>query len=317
MQEAKCERLALADASLRAAMRPQHPKLRRDPSTQATSTLATMMLQHSHPHHQSVSSSVPSSLPSSVPPSEPPSDPTSQPPSVPPPAVNEMGVPPIVPTAVPPVVTWPVFRSPSARALFVLVFAPGAAGTTAKATLGLLEQLGREASVVVRRCEPVRWDTRDAGSAHNCQAVLHVAAAAANDYPLRRIVLCGASFGSRVVAEVLRRHHAALPARTARALIICGYPLQAPGEPVDHVQARALHLLALPSGLRVLFVQGECDEYLGPLGLGALRGVMGRMACHTELHVVPRGGHGMPAAADLKRLTAVRQALLTFLAKLP
>jgi len=31
---------------------------------------------------------------------------------------------------------------------------------------------------------------------------------------------------------------------------------------------------------------------------------------------VPRGGHGMPAAADSKRLTAVRQALLTFLAKL-
>jgi hypothetical protein len=44
---------------------------------------------------------------------------------------------------------------------------------------------------------------------------------------------------------------------------------------------------------------------------------MGRMACATELHVVARGGHGMPGAADLKQLTAVRQALLTFLAKLP
>jgi predicted alpha/beta-hydrolase family hydrolase len=271
-------------------------------------------------------SELPSELPSvpppavietSVPPSVPPSELPSVPPSVPPPAVNETSVPPSVPAAVPPAVTWPIFRSPPAKARFVLVFAPGAGGTTAKAMLGLLEQLEREASVVVRRCEPVRWETRDAGSAHNCQAVLHVAADAANDYPLRRIVLCGASFGSRVVAEVLRRHHAALPARTARALIMCGYPLQAPGEPVDHVQARAMHLLALPSGRRVLFVQGECDEYLGPLGLAALRGVMDRMACATELHVVPRGGHGMPAAADSKRLTAVRQALLTFLAKLP
>lgn len=239
-----------------------------------------------------------------------------------PPAVNEPSVPPSVPlnvsTTVPPAVrSWPVFRSPPAGAGFVLVFAPGAGGTTAKATVRLLEQLEREAGVVVRRCEPVCWDTRDAGSAHNCDPVLQVAAAAAFDYPLRRIVLCGASFGSRVVAEVMSRHHAALPARTALVLILCGYPLHAPGEPAEHTAARATHLLELPSGLRVLFVQGECDKYLGPLGLGALRGVMDRMACAVELHVVARGGHGMPAAADLKRLTAVRKALLTFLARLP
>lgn len=285
-------------------MRPQHPQLWRAPSAHPTSATATMMLQHSRPH------------PPSVPPSVPPSELPSSLPSVPPPAVNEMGVPPSVPPAVPPAVTWPVFRSPPAKGRFVLVFAPGAGGTTAKGMLGLLEQLERAADAIVRRCEPVRWDTSDAGSAHNCQAVLDVAAAAAIAYPLRRIVLCGTSFGSRVVAEVVRRRRESLPARTARALILCGYPLQAPGEPAYHV-ARAMHLLALPSGLRVLFVQGECDEYLGPLGLGALRGVMDRMACVTELHVVPRGGHGMPAAADLKRLTAVRQALLTFLATLP
>ena len=254
-------------------------------------------------------------MPTSVQPSEPPSEPPSVPSSVPP---NEpLSVPPSqLPSVPPPVVTWPVFRSPPAKGRFVLVFAPGAGGTTAKGMLGLLEQLERAADAIVRRCEPVRWDTSDAGSAHNCQAVLDVAAAAAIAYPLRRIVLCGTSFGSRVVAEVVRRHRESLPARTALALILCGYPLQAPGEPAYHV-ARAMHLLALPSGLRVLFVQGECDEYLGPLGLGALRGVMDRMACVTELHVVPRGGHGMPAAADLKRLTAVRQALLTFLATLP
>jgi predicted alpha/beta-hydrolase family hydrolase len=234
---------------------------------------------------------------------------------MPTPAVNETSVPPSVPPAVPPAVTWPIFRSPPAKARFVLVFAPGAGGTTAKAMLGLLEQLERAADAIVRRCEPVRWDTFDAGSAHNCQAVLDVTAAAAIAYPLRRIVLCGTSFGSRVVAEVMRRHREALPARTARALILCGYPLQAPGLSAD--PTRAMHLLGLPSGLRVLFVQGECDEYLGPRGLGALRAVMGRMACAPELHVVARGGHGMPGAADLKQLTAVRQALLTFLAKLP
>ena len=244
----------------------------------------------------------------------PPSELPSSLPSVPPPAVNEMGVPPSVPPAVPPAVTWPVFRSPPAKGRFVLVFAPGAGGTTAKGMLGLLEQLERAADAIVRRCEPVRWDTSDAGSAHNCQAVLDVAAAAAIAYPLRRIVLCGTSFGSRVVAEVVRRHRESLPARTARALILCGYPLQAPGLSAE--PARAMHLLGLPSGLRVLFVQGECDEYLGPRGLGALRAVMGRMACAPELHVVARGGHGMPAAADLKQLTAVRQALLTFLATL-
>lgn len=245
----------------------------------------------------------------------PPSELPSSLPSVPPPAVNEMGVPPSVPTALSPAVTWPIFRSPPAKARFVLVFAPGAGGTTAKAMLGLLEQLERAADAIVRRCEPVRWETRDAGSAHNCHTVLDVAAAAAIAYPLRQIVLCGTSFGSRVVAEVMRRHREALPARTARALILCGYPLQAPGLSAE--PARAMHLLGLPSGLRVLFVQGECDEYLGPRGLGALRAVMGRMACAPELHVVAQGGHGMPAAADLKQLTAVRQALLTFLATLP
>lgn len=246
----------------------------------------------------------------------PPSELPSSLPSVPPPAVNEMGVPPSVPTTLSPAVTWPIFRSPPAKARFVLVFAPGAGGTTAKAMLGLLEQLERAADAIVRRCEPVRWDTFDAGSAHNCQAVLDVAAAAAIAYPLRRIVLCGTSFGARVVAEVMRRHRESLPARTARALILCGYPLQAPGEPAYHM-ARAMHLLGLPSGLRILIVQGECDAFLGPRGLGALRAVMGRMACAPELHVVPRGGHDMPAASDLKQLTAVRQALLTFLATLP
>ena len=81
------------------------------------SLLATMMHQNSHPH------------PPSEPPSVPPSELPSVPPSVPPPAVNETSVPPSVPPAVPPAVTWPIFRS---KGRFVLVFAPGAGGTTAK-----------------------------------------------------------------------------------------------------------------------------------------------------------------------------------------
>ena len=130
--------------------------------------------------------------------------------------------------------------------------------------------------------------------ASNCGHVLAAAAAAHAAHPGSAVVLCGASFGCRVVAEVMARDP---PPYVSRTIVLCGYPLIGQsGSSTD----RTGHLLRLPADVRACFVEGDKDPFLGPTGLASLREVAGRMAAAHEIHVVAHGGHTVPQAGALK-----------------
>ena len=139
----------------------------------------------------------------------------------------------------------------------VLVFAPGAGGSTARAMRELQETELRARGLAVARCddEPLdtgekRWVTSAAGHQGNLAHVVAVCRRAAQRYPDAPLVLCGASFGCRVLAETLRTAREELPAACRRdALICCGYPLHAEGKPEGADPKRAAHLLQLPDSL--------------------------------------------------------------------
>lgn len=111
--------------------------------------------------------------------------------------------------------------APSARGT-VLVFEPGAGGSTAKAMVELHAQL-EAAGVHVYWCDPARRNVRNPGHHSNTSRVIATAASAAAAHPGARIVLGGASFGNRVVAELLRTRRDELPPANANALVSCGY----------------------------------------------------------------------------------------------
>ncbi len=200
----------------------------------------------------------------------------------------------------------------------VLVFAPGAGGATANAMRALHVQLEAR-GMAVWRCDDQtmgagerRWVTQNAGHTGNLSHVLAVTARAAAAHPNVPLVLIGASFGCRVLAELLSSRRAELPATAvADAVVCCGFPLHAPGKPEGADPRRAAHLLSLPSATRVLFVQGADDEFLGVRGMQALHDVRGRMAARSEVHVVACGEHTVPHAKSngLKALGTTREAV--------
>ena len=135
---------------------------------------------------------------------------------------------------------------------------------------------------------------RGLNPASNCGHVLAAAAAAHAAHPGSAVVLCGASFGCRVVAEVMARDP---PPYVSRTIVLCGYPLIGQsGSSTD----RTGHLLRMPADVRACFVEGDKDPFLGPRGLPTLREVAGRMAAAHEIHVVAHGGHTVPQAGALK-----------------
>ena len=95
----------------------------------------------------------------------------------------------------------------------VLVFAPGAGGSTAKAMKALQDGQLTAHGLAVFRCDdqPVdraceaRWITSSAGCAKNVAHVVAVARRAAAAHPGVPLLLCGASFGNRVICEVCSR----------------------------------------------------------------------------------------------------------------
>ena len=192
----------------------------------------------------------------------------------------------------------------------VLVFAPGAGGSTAKAMRALQDEKLRVSGIFVLRCDDVplsageaRWATQSAGAKSNLEHVVSVAKLASSRHPHLPIFFCGASFGCRVLAEALRTRRDELPAKVdANALICCGYPLHKPGAPEGADPKRAGHLHQLPRSVTTIFVQGERDEFLGPRGIDALRDTMKEMSGHTSLVEVPGGGHTVPGASGLKQL---------------
>ena len=191
----------------------------------------------------------------------------------------------------------------------VLVFAPGAGGSTAKAMRDLHESELRERGIHVMRCDDellasgeARWVTKSAGADGNLAHVVAVATRAAAAHPGLPVFLCGASFGCRVLAEVLRLRRDELPSSVrADALICCGYPLHKLKAPEGADPRRAEHLLRLPPTVSTLFVQGEKDEFLGERGLTSLRETMGQMGGEAVLTEVPGGGHTVPSATGLKQ----------------
>lgn len=91
----------------------------------------------------------------------------------------------------------------------VLVFAPGAGGTTAKTMRTLQNDYLAASGLVVVRCDDhcisegeACWVTSSPGCAKNIALVLRVANEAAASHPDLPLLLCGASFGNRVLCEV-------------------------------------------------------------------------------------------------------------------
>jgi predicted alpha/beta-hydrolase family hydrolase len=180
-----------------------------------------------------------------------------------------------------------------------------------------------EAGVHLYRCDPGNWNTRSPGHAANISRVLGVVQTAAADHPdAPRIVLGGASFGNRVLAELLRTRFDDLPPQTCRALLACAYPLHAQGKPEGADPKRAAHLTQLPAACHVLFVQGTLDPFLGQRGMAALHDVTAKMSARTQIHEVTGGTHNVPEAKGLAKLgvskaqvvSGVRDAILGFLA---
>ena len=203
--------------------------------------------------------------------------------------------------------------SAATPASVVLVFAPGAGGTTAKDMRSLQEVEFRARGMIVVRCDdhPLgagesRWVTMSAASKGNLAHVAAVVARAAEAHPATPIFLVGASFGCRVLAELLcsASHESTLARLGVRtgALICCGYPLHKPDAPEGADPKRAAHLLKLPPSVTTLFVQGSKDEFLGARGLAALRDVTAQMQGPARIAEVPGGGHTVPKAAGLKAL---------------
>ena len=191
----------------------------------------------------------------------------------------------------------------------VLVFAPGAGGQTAKAMKVLQDTRLRAAGIACCRCDDAvvgpdekRWNTFQPGSKANLAHVAAVAARAAAAHPGLPIFLGGASFGNRVLAELLAAPPAELPSAVRRdALLSCGYPLHKTGKPEGADPKRADHLLRLPASVRTLFVQGSEDEFNGPRRMAALRDVTSQMKGDAEIVEVPGGGHTVPGATGLKQ----------------
>lgn len=135
----------------------------------------------------------------------------------------------------------------------VLIFAPGAGGATARAMRALHKNELNVPGLHIYCCDDFtpgpgesRWVTMNAGNAANAQHVLAVVATVTGKHPSLPVVLCGASFGNRVIAEVLRTHRDELPPAVANAMIACGYPLNKEGAPDGADPKRPAHMLKLP-----------------------------------------------------------------------
>ena len=132
----------------------------------------------------------------------------------------------------------------------------------------------------------VGWPTKGhATAASNNDHVLAAAASAHAVHPTSTVVLCGASFGCRVVAEGMARDP---PPYVSRTIVLCGYPLIGQG---GSSPDRTGHLLRLPADVHACFVEGDKDTFLGPTGLASLREVAGRMRATCGIYELKGGTH--------------------------
>ena len=198
--------------------------------------------------------------------------------------------------------------SASNVAAAVIVFAPGAGGRTARDMVSMHQKLATWHNIQVVRCgagapgqESVNWNNINPGMNNNLNEIVAACTTADTAHPGAPIFLCGASFGCRVLAEVLRTGTGSLPSAVrTNTLICCGYPLIAKDKqpPCANATQRANHLIRLPNTVHTLFVQGTDDEFLGfpTKDMNNLRNIMQQMTGPTTLHEVPRGEHTVPKA---------------------
>jgi predicted alpha/beta-hydrolase family hydrolase len=195
----------------------------------------------------------------------------------------------------------------------IFVFAPGAGGRLGQKMAALHAQF--EGYKGCAFCAVVaNWNTMNVASEKNLAAVVDAAHEAATAHPGASVHLCGASFGNRVVCEILTNHRARLPAAVSTRAVLCGYPLKPKGQPADgaNVARRKEHLLRLPLEARVLLISGDRDEFLGePPSIAPLREIAQEMKCSWEVYVIPNGGHTVPEFTGAKALGTTQEALNT------
>jgi len=198
----------------------------------------------------------------------------------------------------------------------VLLTAPGAGGKTSKQAIKLFEELSTRCGMTVIRMdesEQVSWNKFSPSNKKNMNALLAAVKKTSKAHPNKRILLCGHSFGCRVVAEAMRTLRTELQECNVVDAMVCqGYPLLKNGVPETDPNnvKRAAHLQQLPSTVKTLILQGERDHFLGPRGMASLQELLAEMkeTHHLTLVEVPKCGHDLTA----KAVPQVREAILEF-----
>ncbi len=123
------------------------------------------------------------------------------------------------------------------------------------------------------------------------------------------LVIGGKSMGGRIATHVA----AAEPELPVQGIVLLGYPLHAPGRPLER---RDAHLAAV--GRPMLFVQGSRDAFGTP---EELEPVLDRLTPTPTLHVVEGGDHSFKAsrnaARQLELFGRAQRAIADWIRRLP
>ena len=134
------------------------------------------------------------------------------------------------------------------------------------------------------------------------------AVASAKSAQQRPIFLVGHSFGARAAVHLFARSdfRKELP-ENVQGIIAFGYPLLHPK------QHRERKLLELPSSLRVLFVSGTRDPYMGDFQL--MKTTLKKAKFKHTLVKVEGGDHGLkcPKSYEDAAVSSIQEAIQTFL----
>ena len=118
----------------------------------------------------------------------------------------------------------------------------------------------------------------------------------------------GKSMGGRMATHVAATDHERPAFASIRGLVLLGYPLHPPGQPL---KLRDAHLPAIQHP--VLFVQGSRDTFGTP---GELQPVLARMQPPPTLHVVEGGDHSFKVSGRKDVDAAVQGVILDWITRL-
>ena len=114
--------------------------------------------------------------------------------------------------------------------------------------------------------------------------------------------------GGRMATHVAATDHGLASFARVRGLVLLGYPLHPPGQPL---KLRDAHLPAITRP--VLFVQGSRDTFGTP---GELQPVLARMQPPPTLHVVEGGDHSFKVSGRKDVDASVQGMILDWIARL-